>query len=75
MAEIELGWEYSSQQRVVPWREGCVRGCHCTLTCSQKAACTAHLRGRPPPRCPACAGSRPQTAETRMSVAEEPRMC
>lgn len=35
----------------------------CTLTCSQKAACTAHLPGHPPPRCPACAGSHPRTAK------------
>lgn len=46
-------------------------GRHCTLTCSQKAACTARLPGHPPPRCPACAGSRPQTAETRVSTAKE----
>lgn len=35
----------------------------CTLTCSQKAACTARLPGHPPPRCPACAGSHPRTAK------------
>lgn len=58
-----VSWRRGTEHSKGSFAEGGAWWWCCTLTCSQKAACTAHLPGHPPPRCPACAGSHPQTAK------------